>query len=199
MVPPNRALLDAWDLNLVLSVLQEVPFKPLQDISLTYLSWKVVFYVAITSIRRVSELLALSFRVPFLRFHQDKDSQFRQSTAYSLHQPQGNKEHGTERNGCLYKKSDGIRKVWQKRKCSVKNGFLTIAHGTPNIPPAKLNLLTCQVKTNTEEKKCFDLISPCKHFRKNSASKLNKNEHRFLLTDDRTYHFQAEDEQECQM
>uniref|UniRef100_A0A8C4PGL6 ArfGAP with SH3 domain, ankyrin repeat and PH domain 2 n=1 Tax=Equus asinus asinus TaxID=83772 RepID=A0A8C4PGL6_EQUAS len=95
-------------------------------------------------------------------------------TAYSLHQPQGNKEHGTERNGNLYKKSDGIRKVWQKRKCSVKNGFLTISHGTANRPPAKLNLLTCQVKTNPEEKKCFDLISH-----------------------DRTYHFQAEDEQEC--
>lgn len=35
------------------------------------------------------------------------DSQLRQSTAYSLHQPQGNKEHGTERSGSLYKKSDG--------------------------------------------------------------------------------------------
>lgn len=31
----------------------------------------------------------------------------RQSTTYSLHQPQGNKEHGTERSGYLYKKSDG--------------------------------------------------------------------------------------------
>ncbi|KAG8580222.1 hypothetical protein GDO81_007198 [Engystomops pustulosus] len=111
-----------------------------------------------------------------LQVEQKEDSQFRQSTAYSLHQPQGNKEHGTDRNGYLYKKSDGIRKVWQKRKCSVKNGFLTIAHGTANKPPAKLNLLTCQVKTNTEEKKCFDLISH-----------------------DRTYHFQAEDEQECQI
>uniref|UniRef100_A0A8D0UCG2 ArfGAP with SH3 domain, ankyrin repeat and PH domain 2 n=1 Tax=Sus scrofa TaxID=9823 RepID=A0A8D0UCG2_PIG len=107
---------------------------------------------------------------------QREDSQLRQSTAYSLHQPQGNKEHGTERSGTLSKKSDGIRKVWQKRKCSVKNGFLTISHGTANRPPAKLNLLTCQVKTNPEEKKCFDLISH-----------------------DRTYHFQAEDEQECQI
>uniref|UniRef100_A0A8C3HKQ6 ArfGAP with SH3 domain, ankyrin repeat and PH domain 2 n=1 Tax=Chrysemys picta bellii TaxID=8478 RepID=A0A8C3HKQ6_CHRPI len=80
-----------------------------------------------------------------LQVEQKEDSQIRQSTAYSLHQPQGNKEHGTERNGSLYKKSDGIRKVWQKRKCSVKNGFLTISH------------------------------------------------------DDRTYHFQAEDEQECQI
>nr|XP_044993160.1 arf-GAP with SH3 domain, ANK repeat and PH domain-containing protein 2 isoform X7 [Jaculus jaculus] len=111
-----------------------------------------------------------------LQVEQKEDSQLRQSAAYSLHQPQGNKEHGTERNGNLYKKSDGIRKVWQKRKCSVKNGFLTISHGTANRPPAKLNLLTCQVKTNPEEKKCFDLISH-----------------------DRTYHFQAEDEQECQI
>ncbi|XP_046297178.1 arf-GAP with SH3 domain, ANK repeat and PH domain-containing protein 2 isoform X6 [Marmota monax] len=111
-----------------------------------------------------------------LQVEQKEDSQIRQSTAYSLHQPQGNKEHGMERNGNLYKKSDGIRKVWQKRKCSVKNGFLTISHGTANRPPAKLNLLTCQVKTNPEEKKCFDLISH-----------------------DRTYHFQAEDEQECQI
>ncbi|XP_007476216.1 arf-GAP with SH3 domain, ANK repeat and PH domain-containing protein 2 isoform X1 [Monodelphis domestica] len=111
-----------------------------------------------------------------LQVEQKEDSQIRQSTTYSLHQPQGNKEHGTERNGNLYKKSDGIRKVWQKRKCSVKNGFLTISHGTANRPPAKLNLLTCQVKTNPEEKKCFDLISH-----------------------DRTYHFQAEDEQECQI
>ncbi|KAM9316051.1 arf-GAP with SH3 domain, ANK repeat and PH domain-containing protein 2 [Gastrophryne carolinensis] len=111
-----------------------------------------------------------------LQVEQKEDSQNRQSTAYSLHQPQGNKEHGTERSGYLYKKSDGIRKVWQKRKCSVKNGFLTIAHGTANLPPAKLNLLTCQVKTNPEEKKNFDLISH-----------------------DRTYHFQTEDEQECQI
>uniref|UniRef100_H2ZTH2 ArfGAP with SH3 domain, ankyrin repeat and PH domain 1 n=1 Tax=Latimeria chalumnae TaxID=7897 RepID=H2ZTH2_LATCH len=43
-----------------------------------------------------------------------------------------------------------------------------------NRQPAKLNLLTCQVKPSPEERKCFDLISH-----------------------NRTYHFQAEDEQEC--
>nr|XP_014350774.1 PREDICTED: arf-GAP with SH3 domain, ANK repeat and PH domain-containing protein 2 [Latimeria chalumnae] len=105
-----------------------------------------------------------------------RDSQVRQSTAYSLHQPQGNKEHGTEKSGFLLKKSVGIRKVWQKRKCTVNNGYLTISHGTVNRLPAKLNLLTCQVKPNPEERKCFDLISH-----------------------DRTYHFQAEDEHECQL
>uniref|UniRef100_A0A4W6FHD4 ArfGAP with SH3 domain, ankyrin repeat and PH domain 2a n=1 Tax=Lates calcarifer TaxID=8187 RepID=A0A4W6FHD4_LATCA len=111
-----------------------------------------------------------------LQVEQKEDSQVRQSTTYSLHQPQGNKEHGTERSGYLYKKSDGLRKVWQKRKCTAKNGYLTISHGTANRPPAKLNLLTCQVKHNPEEKRSFDLISH-----------------------DRTYHFQAEDDQDCQI
>ncbi|XP_068194140.1 arf-GAP with SH3 domain, ANK repeat and PH domain-containing protein 2a isoform X1 [Antennarius striatus] len=111
-----------------------------------------------------------------LQVEQKEDSQVRQSTTYSLHQPQGNKEHGTERSGFLHKKSDGLRKVWQKRKCTAKNGYLTISHGTANRPPAKLNLLTCQVKHNPEEKRSFDLISH-----------------------DRTYHFQAEDDQDCQI
>ncbi|KAJ0008926.1 hypothetical protein NQD34_016341 [Periophthalmus magnuspinnatus] len=111
-----------------------------------------------------------------LQVEQKEDSQVRPSTTYSLHQPQGNKEHGTERSGFLYKKSDGLRKVWQKRKCTAKNGYLTISHGTANRLPAKLNLLTCQVKHNPEEKKSFDLISH-----------------------DRTYHFQAEDDQDCQI
>ncbi|CAJ0940807.1 unnamed protein product [Ranitomeya imitator] len=72
VVSPYRMPLASWDLNLVLGVLQEAPFEPLQDISLTLLSWKVVFLVANTSIRRVSELAALSCRPPFLIFHQDK-------------------------------------------------------------------------------------------------------------------------------
>uniref|UniRef100_A0A8C8IHM5 ArfGAP with SH3 domain, ankyrin repeat and PH domain 2b n=1 Tax=Oncorhynchus tshawytscha TaxID=74940 RepID=A0A8C8IHM5_ONCTS len=110
-----------------------------------------------------------------LQSEQKEDTQAKQ-TGYSLHQLQGNKAHGTERCGMLYKKSEGLRKVWQKRKCSVKNGFLTISHGTANTPPAKLNLLTCQVKRNPDEKKSFDLFSH-----------------------DRTYHFQAEDEAECQI
>ncbi|XP_030641723.1 arf-GAP with SH3 domain, ANK repeat and PH domain-containing protein 3 isoform X2 [Chanos chanos] len=93
---------------------------------------------------------------------------------YSIHQPQGNKKYGTEKSGFLLKKSDGIRKVWQKRKCGVKYGCLTISHSTINRPPAKLNLLTCQVRPNPEDKRTFDLV-----------------------THNRTYHFQAEDEQEC--
>uniref|UniRef100_A0AAY4B060 ArfGAP with SH3 domain, ankyrin repeat and PH domain 2b n=1 Tax=Denticeps clupeoides TaxID=299321 RepID=A0AAY4B060_9TELE len=111
-----------------------------------------------------------------LQMEQKEDSQVKQNAGYSLHQLQGNKAFGTERSGMLYKRSEGIRKVWQKRKCCVRNGYLTISHGTANQAPAKLNLLTCQVKHSPEEKKSFDLISH-----------------------DRTYHFQAEDEAECQI
>uniref|UniRef100_A0A8C1H7X6 ArfGAP with SH3 domain, ankyrin repeat and PH domain 1a n=1 Tax=Cyprinus carpio carpio TaxID=630221 RepID=A0A8C1H7X6_CYPCA len=107
-----------------------------------------------------------------LQLDQKEDSQSKQS-GYSMHQLQGNKEFGSEKKGYLFKKSDGIRKVWQRRKCSVKNGILTISHATSNRQPVRLNLLTCQVKPSGEDKKCFDLISH-----------------------NRTYHFQAEDEQE---
>ncbi|XP_041068816.1 arf-GAP with SH3 domain, ANK repeat and PH domain-containing protein 2-like isoform X1 [Carcharodon carcharias] len=99
----------------------------------------------------------------------------RKNSGYSIHPLPGNRLYGTEKSGFLNKKSDGIRRVWQKRKCGVKYGYLTISHSTINRPPAILKLLTCQVKPNLEEKKCFDLI-----------------------THNRTYHFQAEDEQECQ-
>ncbi|XP_044306381.1 arf-GAP with SH3 domain, ANK repeat and PH domain-containing protein 1 isoform X6 [Varanus komodoensis] len=107
-----------------------------------------------------------------LQLDQKEDSQSRQG-GYSMHQLQGNKEYGSEKKGYLLKKSDGLRKVWQRRKCTVKNGILTISHATSNRQPAKLNLLTCQVKPNAEDKKSFDLISH-----------------------NRTYHFQAEDEQD---
>ncbi|XP_069582780.1 probable ATP-dependent RNA helicase DDX43 [Ranitomeya imitator] len=72
IAPPYRPPVEPWDLNLVLDALQRAPFKPIQDISFSFLSWKVAFLVAITSIRRVSELAALSCRSPFLVLHQDK-------------------------------------------------------------------------------------------------------------------------------
>ncbi|KAK7881099.1 hypothetical protein WMY93_032309 [Mugilogobius chulae] len=81
---------------------------------------------------------------------------------------------GTEKSGFLYKKSDGLRKMWQKRKCCVQDCYLTIAHATPNKSPTRLNLLTCHVRPSDEDKKCFHLVS-----------------------NNRTYHFLTEDEVEC--
>ncbi|XP_009694632.1 PREDICTED: arf-GAP with SH3 domain, ANK repeat and PH domain-containing protein 2-like [Cariama cristata] len=108
-----------------------------------------------------------------LQLEQKEDPGNKQA-GYNMHQLQGNKQYGTEKSGTLFKKSDGLRKVWQKRKCTISNGYLTISHSVLNRPPAKLNLLTCQVKPNTDDKKCFDLVSH-----------------------NRTYRFLAEDEQDC--
>ena len=99
---------------------------------------------------------------------------------YSLHQLQGNKAHGFEKQGFLLKKSEGkMRKVWQKRRCTIKDGILSIGHSDLTKEPVKLNLLTCQVKLVNDDpgKKCFDLISSSKN---------------------RTYHFQADDSQDME-
>lgn len=94
---------------------------------------------------------------------------------YSLHQIQGNKNYGDYKLGYLSKKSEGKMKVkvWQKRKCEVRDGFLYIYHSVESKSPTKVNLLTCQVKPVPDEKKCFDLVSH-----------------------NRTYHFQADDTEE---
>lgn len=96
---------------------------------------------------------------------------------YSLHQLQGNKHYGCYKSGILLKKSEGKMrmKVWQKRKCEVKDGFLFISHSDDTKQPTKVNLLTCQVKYIPDEKKSFNLVS-C----------------------NRTYHFQVEDENEIE-
>ena len=92
-----------------------------------------------------------------------------QPVGYQLHQLQGNKIFGCEKIGWLLKKSEGkMRKVWQKRKCVVRDGCLLISHSDVGCcggrhccnfylslnlfqaskEPVKLNLLTCQVKVS---------------------------------------------------
>ncbi|KAK6167781.1 hypothetical protein SNE40_021731 [Patella caerulea] len=96
-------------------------------------------------------------------------------SGYSLHQLQGNKAHGSEKNGYLLKKSEGrMRRVWQKRKCGINNGIMSISHQDENKDPVRLNLLTCQVKLVHDDpgKKCFDLVSS---------------------SNNRTYHLQGDD------
>ncbi|XP_023289045.1 arfGAP with SH3 domain, ANK repeat and PH domain-containing protein [Orussus abietinus] len=103
----------------------------------------------------------------------DKELNANASAGYSLHQLQGDKQHGVTRSGHLLKKSEGkMRRVWQKRRCAVQaEGYLDICHADENKPPTRVNLLTCQIKLVPDDKRGFDLISY-----------------------NRTYHFQAEDE-----
>ncbi|XP_067937067.1 arf-GAP with SH3 domain, ANK repeat and PH domain-containing protein 2-like [Watersipora subatra] len=88
------------------------------------------------------------------------------------------KEVGSEFVGYLMKKSEGmIKKVWQKRKCSIKDGVMSISHSDETKPPVNINLLTCQAKVVADDpsKRSFDLLSS---------------------SNNRTYHLQAEDEQD---
>ena len=56
------------------------------------------------------------------------------TSVYNLHQLQGNKVHGYEKCGYLLKRSEGrMRKVWQRRKCVVKDGMLAIGHSDVSI------------------------------------------------------------------
>uniref|UniRef100_A0A8C4YGL4 Uncharacterized protein n=1 Tax=Gopherus evgoodei TaxID=1825980 RepID=A0A8C4YGL4_9SAUR len=146
-------------------------------VQLPYLSeslWCDAFQMKVRQDEEKQQLCSLRDHLKTaLQLEQKEDSANKQ-LRYNMHQLQGNKQYGTEKSGNLFKKSDGLRKVWQKRKCTIQNGYLTIFHSTLNRPPAKLNLLTCQVKPNPDDRKCFDLISH-----------------------NRTYHFLAEDEQEC--
>ncbi|WAR15867.1 ASAP1-like protein [Mya arenaria] len=102
------------------------------------------------------------------------------ATGYRLHQLQGNKNHGSTKEGFLLKKSEGmLKKMWQKRKCAIKDGIMRMHHADESKEPVCLNLLTCQVKLVSDDpgKKCFDLVSS---------------------HGNRTYHFQADDEKEME-
>lgn len=92
-------------------------------------------------------------------------------SVYSLHGQQGDKLHGNERAGFLLKRSEGLRKVWQKRYCVAKDGHFTLAHSPTSRPTQTLNLLVCQVKEEDGKKHTFNIVSH-----------------------NRTYLFQADDE-----
>ncbi|XP_022915073.1 arfGAP with SH3 domain, ANK repeat and PH domain-containing protein isoform X2 [Onthophagus taurus] len=124
--------------------------------------------------RKLTELRNLIRTTPSIEKEVGSSGE-RGSAGYSLHQLQGDKLHGVTRSGHLLKKSEGkMRRVWQKRKCKVQaEGYLDICHADESKPPTKVNLLTCQIKVVPDDKRCFDLVSY-----------------------NRTYHFQAENEED---
>ena len=66
--PPEKTLLPAWSLPVVLRALAEAPFEPLHKISLHCLAIKTAFLVAIASGQRVSALHALSIEPGHVRW-----------------------------------------------------------------------------------------------------------------------------------
>jgi integrase len=65
--PPSRSLLPTWDLKTVLNFLQGVLFEPVTAASIQAITMKMIFLVAITTARRVSELAALGRHSPYMR------------------------------------------------------------------------------------------------------------------------------------
>ncbi|XP_021956640.1 arfGAP with SH3 domain, ANK repeat and PH domain-containing protein isoform X2 [Folsomia candida] len=124
--------------------------------------------------RRLTDIRTLLRTTPVLEKELSNPNPQAAPGSYSLHQMQGNKSVGVTKVGYLNKKSEGkMRRVWQKRKCAVQDGFLQIFHGDEGKQPTKVNLLTCQLKIVSENKKFFDLVSY-----------------------NRTYHLHSEDEAE---
>ena len=66
--PPEKTLLPAWSLPVVLRALAEAPFEPLHKVSLHCLAIKTAFLVAIASGQRVSALHALSIEPGHVRW-----------------------------------------------------------------------------------------------------------------------------------
>lgn len=66
IAPPRRLLVPPWDLAAVLAALRESPYEPLRTAALKWVTFKAAFLLAITSIRRVSELHALCCAPPYL-------------------------------------------------------------------------------------------------------------------------------------
>ncbi len=60
MNPSRSPLVPSWDLSIILAGLQRGPFEPLVSVELKFLSLKTVLLTALTSIKRVGNLLAFS-------------------------------------------------------------------------------------------------------------------------------------------
>ena len=68
MNPPRPPSVPIWDLSVVLEALKAFPFEPLDSVELKYLSLKTVFLTALSSVKRVGDLHALSVSATCLEF-----------------------------------------------------------------------------------------------------------------------------------
>lgn len=70
--PPVVHCFPSWDLHLFLQAFTQTPYEPLFSISLSNLTLKTIFLMAVTSTRQVSELGALLVNPILCLFHEDK-------------------------------------------------------------------------------------------------------------------------------
>ena len=58
----------SWCLELILAALIKAPFEPIASSLLKYLTWKTDFLLDITSTATASEMHALCYKPPYIRF-----------------------------------------------------------------------------------------------------------------------------------
>ena len=68
MNPPRPPSVPMWDLSLVLDALKAHPFEPVETVDMKYLTLKTVFLIALSSVKRVGDLHALSTNAACLEF-----------------------------------------------------------------------------------------------------------------------------------
>ncbi|KAL0181751.1 hypothetical protein M9458_024157, partial [Cirrhinus mrigala] len=66
--PPTRPLVPTWDLAVVLEALCRPPFEPIEGIPVRFLTIKTALLLALTSLKRVGDLQALSVAPSHLEF-----------------------------------------------------------------------------------------------------------------------------------
>lgn len=144
--PPSIHRFPTWDLNKVLDALMHPPFEPLNSVPVRILSFKVLFLVAITSARRVSELSALSVHPRLCIVHKDRvvlrlDPSFIPKVNTPFHRAQElilpnfcpNPTHPTER---LFHKLDVRRavRIYRKRTSDLRRTeSFFVTFGGPNV------------------------------------------------------------------
>lgn len=79
-----------WNLNIVITRRVGLPFEPLHLCPLQFISWKVSFLLAFSSLRCVCEFQTLSLQEPFFQVHTDivalrTNPKFLPKVVYSFH------------------------------------------------------------------------------------------------------------------
>ena len=71
--PVQRSLTPKWDLSWVLICLQKAPYEPLHKASKLHVALMTVFFLALVTAKRCSEIHALTMDSEHLRFNQSTD------------------------------------------------------------------------------------------------------------------------------
>ncbi|VDM33181.1 unnamed protein product [Hydatigera taeniaeformis] len=129
-----------------------------------------------------------------------------------------NLAYGKQKSGFLLKKSDSkvIKRLWQRRRvCVGENGEFCLYHADETKPPVRLSLLTCQLKLpttpNVDQSSAVTLATAASTevttaimeasdsavlSTKDIAAPNSNKRSFFLVSNNRTYQFQAEDDKD---